>query len=39
MGPGVDTWKVGTYGISFDMKENETPEECIERMEKEYHFN
>ena len=39
MGPGVDDWKGGTYGISFDMKETETPEECIKRMEKEYQFN
>ena len=39
MGPNVDSWKGGTYGCSFELKENETPEECIKRMEKEYIFN
>lgn len=39
MGPNVDDWKGGTYGCSFIMKENETPEDCIKRMEIEYNFN
>lgn len=38
MGPRVGTWKGGVLSCSFTMKENETPEECIKRMEKEYNF-
>lgn len=38
MGPRVGSWKGGVLSCMFTMKENETPEECIKRMEKEYTF-
>lgn len=38
MGPRKGSWKGGTMGAGFIMKPNETPMECIKRMEKEYKF-
>lgn len=38
MGPNKDSWKGGTIACSFKIKDGETAEECIRRMEKEYVF-
>lgn len=38
MGPNKDSWKGGTMACSFKIKDGETAEECIRRMEKEYVF-
>lgn len=39
IGEGVDTWKGGVLGCSFAMLPNETPEQCLRRMEKEVRYN
>lgn len=38
VGSGKDTWKGGVVGCSFEMRKDETPEECIKRMEIEKNF-
>lgn len=38
MGPKKGSWKGGVKGCGFNIKKDETPEECIKRMEKEYIF-
>jgi len=38
VGHGKGSWKGGVIGTSYNMKPNETPEECIKRMEKERQF-
>jgi len=35
VGRGKGSWKGGTIGCSYNMLPNETPEECIKRMEKD----
>ena len=38
VGKKKGSWKGGCIGCSYDMLENETPEQCIKRMEKERKF-
>lgn len=38
VGKDKDTWKGGVIGCSYDIKDGETPLECIQRMEKERKF-
>lgn len=39
MGSKKDTWKGGTVGCGYNLLSDEHPEECIQRMEKEYKFS
>jgi hypothetical protein len=39
VGEKSDSWKGGCIGCSYDMLPNETPEQCLKRMEKEQKFN
>ena len=38
IGEGVDTWKGGCTGCSYNLLEDETPEQCLRRMEIERKF-
>lgn len=38
VGERVDSWKGGTVGCSWDLKDNETPEQALRRMERERKF-
>ena len=38
VGEKTGTWKGGTLGCGWDLKPNETPYECLKRMEKERKF-
>lgn len=38
VGEGKGSWKGGTVGCSFELLSNETPEQCLRRMEKERKF-
>ena len=38
VGKKKGSWKGGCIGCSYDLLENETPEQCIKRMEKERKF-
>jgi hypothetical protein len=39
MGEGRGSWKGGTLGCGYDLKPNETPRECLKRMERERRFD
>lgn len=39
IGERVGSWKGGVLGCGYDIKKNETPLECLRRMEKERKFN
>lgn len=38
VGKGKGSWKGGTIGCSYELKPNETPIECLKRMEQERKF-
>lgn len=38
VGEGTGSWKGGTIGCGYDLKPNETPYECLKRMEQERKF-
>lgn len=38
IGENCDSWKGGTYGCSYKLLKNETPLQCLRRMEKERRF-
>jgi len=38
VGERTGSWKGGTFGCSYDLRINETPYECLKRMEKERKF-
>lgn len=38
VGEGTGSWKGGTVGCSYDLKEGETIKECLKRMESEREF-
>ncbi len=39
IGEKVGSWKGGCTGCSYDLKKDETPEQCLKRMENERRFN
>jgi hypothetical protein len=39
VGEQTGSWKGGVLGCSYEMRDNETPYECLRRMEKERKFN
>jgi hypothetical protein len=39
VGEGIGSWKGGTVGCGYDLKDGETPLECLRRMERERKFN
>ena len=39
VGEGVDSWKGGCTSCGYDLKQGETPEQCLRRMEKERKFD
>lgn len=39
VGEGTGSWKGGTLGCGYDMKPDETPYDCLKRMEQERRFN
>lgn len=39
VGERTGSWKGGTIGCSYSLKKDETPEECLRRMEREREFN
>lgn len=38
IGERSGSWKGGTVGCSYELRDNETPEQCLRRMEKERKF-
>ena len=39
IGEGIDTWKGGTLGCGYELLPDETPLECLRRMERERKFS
>jgi hypothetical protein len=39
VGEGTGSWKGGTMGCGYELLPNETPLQCLRRMERERKFN